>query len=216
MIVCNLPPLKVFVRKEFLMNHCGGTEEGDVEEAFLVSVRSVRGKAFYFEVYLPLFGAVFDKLPVNALLSKVDNVPLKAFTLSDLQLWDCFSNDVQLIEKTFLKGLRCRVRFEKDHLTELFGSGTYLFTLESIQLDPNSTNTTLSQYDEHHKSFNFIALDSGHFALQPNNRVIFYEKSLTPTELHKPYFKACTQDYVCESSGYKRYGEDLSWSYDSN
>ena len=51
---------------------------------------------------------------------------------------------------------------------------------------------------QQHKSFNILKLENGHFAAQPNNRVIFYDKSYTPSELKFPDFKVSTIEYSVE------------------
>ena len=66
-LICNLPAQKVWVRKEYLMNHQDGF--GKFVEGVWVSAKSIPGRAFYFETFLPKYGALFDKLPISAFLS---------------------------------------------------------------------------------------------------------------------------------------------------
>ena len=49
------------------------------------------------------------------------------------------------------------------------------------------------------KSFNIIKLVNGQFAAQPNNRVLFYDQSLTPKGVTKPDFKVSTKEFYCEN-----------------
>jgi hypothetical protein len=49
-----------------------------------------------------------------------------------------------------------------------------------------------------HKSFNILKLDNGHFAAQPNNRIIFYDKSRSPSKMKKPDYKVSTIEYGVE------------------
>ena len=44
-------------------------------------------------------------------------------------------------------------------------------------------NSGYSEIPEEHKSFNILGLDNKHFAAQPNNRCLFFDKSLTPSKL---------------------------------
>ena len=50
-LLANLPNTKVYVRKEYLMDFKGG--HGEVVEGHWVTVKSIPGRAFYFETYLP-------------------------------------------------------------------------------------------------------------------------------------------------------------------
>ena len=57
-LICNLPAEKVWVRKEYLRDHQDG--HGEFVEGVWVSAKSIPGRAFYFETYLPEYGAMYD------------------------------------------------------------------------------------------------------------------------------------------------------------
>ena len=67
-LICNMPAEKVWVRKEYLRDLKDG--HGEFVEGVWVSAKSIPGRAFYFETYLPQYGALFDKLPISAFLSR--------------------------------------------------------------------------------------------------------------------------------------------------
>ena len=67
-LICNLPAYEVWVRKEYLLDHKGG--HGEFVKGVWVSAKSIPGRAFYFETYLPDYAAMFDKLPISAFLSE--------------------------------------------------------------------------------------------------------------------------------------------------
>ena len=73
---------------------------------------------------------------------------------------------------------------------------------------------TYSEVPSQHKSFNILRLDNGHFAAQPNNRVIFYDNSYTPSELKFPDFKVSTQEYSVECEQKWTAGDDDNYFYD--
>ena len=54
-------------RKEYLTDFQSG--HGEFVEGLWVSAKSIQGRAFYFETYLPEYGAMYDKLPISAFLS---------------------------------------------------------------------------------------------------------------------------------------------------
>ena len=67
-LVVNLPMIKVWVRKEYLRDLKDGY--GEFVEGIWVAAKSIPGRAFYFETYLPEYGAFYDKLPISAFVSR--------------------------------------------------------------------------------------------------------------------------------------------------
>ena len=66
-LVANLPPTKVWVRREYLRDLRDG--EGEYTLGYWVTCKSLTGRALYFETYLTEYGALYDKLPISAFLS---------------------------------------------------------------------------------------------------------------------------------------------------
>jgi hypothetical protein len=190
-IVANLPAVKCFVRKEFLYNFEKG--HGELVPCWWVSIKSLRGQAFRIEAYLNEYGALYDKLPLHAgCLKPVEGSPLP---LDYLQLWDCLSYDITVIKKAQLQSMKCKVKLKSGTWAE----GEYMFTVDSAHPDFNIIDTGFSEDVEDHKSYNFIKLDNGQFAAQPNNRVIILEPSSNPKELKVPDFKVATQRWSVET-----------------
>ena len=190
-LVHNLPPIPVYVKKEFLYDLEKG--HGEYTPGIWISVKSVQSKALYFETLLTEYGALYDKLPISAFVWKIgptdDHLPLDV-----LQLWDCFDYDITVIQKPLLS--RCEF-FGKDRNMH---PGEYAFTIDNCHRDSSIIDTNFSEHDPEHKSFNVIKLDNGQFAAQPNNRVIWRDQSLIPDKLQQPDFKVCTQNYVVETT----------------
>jgi len=67
-IVANLPPVKCFVRKEFLYDFEKG--HGELEPCWWISIKSLRGQAFRIEAYLNNYGALYDKLQLQSMRCK--------------------------------------------------------------------------------------------------------------------------------------------------
>jgi hypothetical protein len=95
-----------------------------------------------------------------------------------------------------------------------FYDGYYLFTIDSCHSNPNELDTTLSETPNEHKSFNIIKMDNGQFAAQPNNRLLFYDQSLTPKGLRIPDFKVSTKEFYCEDSTKWSFGDSNDFFYD--
>jgi len=192
-LVANLPPVECFVRKEYLYD-LDGRGEGEYTPAIWVSVKSIRGRALYFESLLTEYGALYDKLPLSAYVWRTSlgyELPLDY-----LEIWDSFSYHITVIEKATLKGLRCAM-YAKD---KEYYNGEYMFTIDSCHDDPNMLNTTLSETPNEHKSFNIIKLDNGQFAAQPNNRMKWFEQSLIAHETKDPDFKVSTKYFSVEQN----------------
>jgi len=134
----NLPPIELYVKKEYLYDLEKG--HGELVEGLWIAVKSIQGRALYFETYLPEYGAVYDKLPLSAFVWKKDyegELPLE-----ELELWDCFSYHISVLEKRFLKGQRAKYYTPSKKWLE----GTYMFTIDSCHADSNILNTTLVNY----------------------------------------------------------------------
>ena len=194
-LVANLPAVHCWVRREFLYDFQQG--HGEYEPCIWTSIKSIRGQAFRIESYLPRYGALYDKLPLSAYVSRTNNLDTAKFlALDELQIWDCMSYDMAIIQKVFLRNLTCKF-YAKD---KQFYSGEYLFTVDNASPDTNIIDTSYSEQAEDHKSFNFIQLDNGQYAAQPNNRCVFLDAASNPPELLFPDFRVCTRKYTVETN----------------
>jgi hypothetical protein len=204
-IIASLPPIKCFVRREFLYNHTKG--QGELEPAIWVSIKALRGQVFRIESLLPAYGALYDKLPLHAYVWKEShgNLPIDF-----LQLWDCMGYRFTVHEKIGLRNLGIKF-LGKD---KQWYYGNYLFTVdfcaEGMDLD-----TGFTEQAEEHKSFNFIRLENGQFATQPNNRCLWYDQSLIPTETKFPDFQAAKDFYTVDGTRKWSAGDDWFYKIDA-
>ena len=182
-LVHPLPPINVFVRKEYLYDLEKG--HGEFTPGIWISVKSTMGKALYFETLLTDYGALYDKLPISAFVWKTDHGEL--LPLDVLQLWDCFDYDITVLQKPILS--RCEF-FGKD---KRMHPGEYEFTIDNAHRDKAYLDTN--------------------FSAQPNNRVIWRDSSLTPEKLLTPDFKVCTQNYAVETEPKWSVGHTDEWQY---
>ena len=187
-----MPSEKVWVRKEYLTDFQSG--EGEFVEGVWVSAKSIPGRAFYFETYLPEYAAMYDKLPISAFVSRPET-PDPDLDLPNLQFWNCMDYGVVNICKQFVGSMEWEVR------TRHFGSmkGKYVCTLDNYHSDIDKIDYSTSETPEEHKSFNLIELNNGQFALYPNNRCRVYDISLTPEEPKIPDFKVSTRYFQVEN-----------------
>ena len=193
-LIANLPTIRCYVRKEFLYNFEKG--HGEYEPCFWVSLKSIRGEAFRIESYLPHYAALYDKLPLHAYVWRTDIDIEKLLPLDHLQIWDCLSYDITILNKKLLSGMSCKFFTKSKEWME----GEYMFTVDQSFPDPNIIDTTFSEDIEDHKSFNFVKCDNGQFAAQPNNRLLIFEPSSNPAKLEFPDFKVATKKWSVEKN----------------
>lgn len=206
MNVINLPPKKVWIRKEYLRDLRDG--HGEYVKAWWVSLKSIWGRSFYFESYIPEYGALYDKLPISAFLNWESDHPDKPRTLekdlplSDLQYWDSFDYDSEIVEKQFLYTMSVEVKHRSGYASE---GGKYLFTIDASHRDRNIPDLTFTEFAEEHKSHNCIIISNGQIGLYPNNRCRWKDESLTPKVLKKPDFLVSTRHFTTETGQYNEY-----------
>ncbi len=119
---------------------------------------SLPGKAILFHCQLNS-GAVYYRLPISAFGKG------RKFPLHLLQPWDCPSTSMEVITYSWLSNqtVSCR-KLNK-------ATGTYVCTF-----DWSGPGTTAEVAHEH-KCLHLIELSNGQFALQPNNYLLWHEKS---------------------------------------
>lgn len=201
-IVAAAPPVKCFVKREFLYNFERG--HGELEPAIWVSIKSLRGQVFRIESLLPRYGALYDKLPIHAYVWK--DKDYGDLPIDTLQLWDCMSYRFTVIEKIGLRNLG--VKFIGKDGNWYFGH--YLFTVDYCA-DGMDVDTGFTEQAEEHKSFNFIRLENGQFAVQPNNRCLWYDQALVPVESRWPDFQAARNLWSVDGTRKWVTGDD--WFY---
>ena len=208
-LICNLPAIHVWVRKEFLRDHEDG--HGEFVKGVWISCKSMPGRAFYFETYLPEYGAMFDKLPISAFTWE-NKTPEQDLSLPNLQFWNCMDYGVVAIHKQFISSMTFEV------MTRNAGTlkGKYVATIDNYHSDINSVDYSTAETPAEHKSHNLIELENGQFGLYPNNRMRIYDNSLTPDKPLMPDFKVSTVEYEVESEDYlARYGDSDDYFYKS-
>lgn len=191
-LIVNLPAIKVWVRKEYLRDLQDGY--GEFVEGVWVSAKSIPGRAFYFETYLPEYGAMYDKLPISAFVS-TPKTPNPDLNLPNLQFWNCMDYGVRCMVKQHISTMDFEV-FTRNYERL---KGQYLFTLDNFHADVDIIDTNVSEIPEEHKSHNCILLENGQFCLYPNNRMRVYDLSLTPETPKIPDFKVSTRIFQIEN-----------------
>ena len=195
-----LPPIPVYVRKEYLYDLEKG--HGEYTPGIWIAVKSVQYKALYFETLLTEYGALYDKLPISAFVSN-PMTPELDLELHNLQFWNCMDYGVRAIYKQFIGSMDFEI-FTRDHQIL---KATYVFTLDNYHPDCDVIDYSTSEIPEEHKSFNILELENGQYAAYPNNRMRVYDNSLTPKNPKMPDFKVSTRCYQVENGYSYRLGD---------
>ncbi len=177
--------LYAHVRLEFLHNL--ESHAGEWSECIVFGMASVGGRAPAFHIVLP-DGTCYWRVPLHALSSRPD---VLARELSELCRWDCFGENVVLTQFDYLTGARMAVFLPRGDKLER-EEGTYLFTIDWM-------NNGFSDEPSQHKCAHVVALDSGLWAAQPNNRVQVLDASFVRPFNAKPSYKTNTRLWRAES-----------------
>lgn len=164
----NIPILDCYVRGEYLQNHESGV--GEFYSCIVFGVISRPNEATLFNILME-DGGVWWGVPISALCWK----ECEHIELSQLQLWNNFSYNIAVTTFAALSNLSC-VYYDRDNVPH---RGEYVFTLDWAQGDYNELRFGYSETPNNHKCGHIIKLDSGHFAIQPNNRLRFFDPSFT-------------------------------------
>lgn len=205
-LVASLPPLQCFIKAEFLYNHTKG--HGELVPCVWVSLKAIRGQVFRIESLLTEYGALYDKLPLHAYVWHTEDSEGPYLPIDTLQLWDCMGYRFTIVEKIGLRNLGVKF-LGKD---KQWHFGTYMFTVDFCA-DGMDVDTGFTETAEEHKSFNFIRLDNGQFAAQPNNRCLWYDQSLIQ-QAKFPDFQAAKTIYSVDGTRKWTAGDD--WFYSIN
>jgi hypothetical protein len=213
-LVANIPTVEVWVDKKYLYDFQKDENgnllgDGEWERGHWVTVKSIPNRALLFETYIDEYGAIYDKLPLSAFRWHLDGLDVE-YPLDWLQIWDCLSYDISVIEKRALRFCRTQSLLKDKSLVE----GEYLFTIDTTHSNPAEIDTGWSETPNEHKSYNISRIQNGQFVAQPNNRTRFIQPSRTDDELKIPYFRYSTKVWSVEGTSKWVNGEN--WSYEND
>jgi hypothetical protein len=196
-IEASLPPIKVWVRDGFFFDDPDNPIYlGKYTKAILISIRCNEGSAALFQV-LTEHGMMRDKLPISAICWKIpENEDVwNLYPFHALQLWDCFSKVFTITTLNYVYNANVDVKMKNGNVV----GGNYLLTIQWGANETFGIDLTLAEDFQEHKSHHLIMLDSGQFALQPNNRIVkWYEPSFVTSEYQGKPWKINTQEFSCE------------------
>lgn len=156
----NIPSFKAFVKKSFFTkdeNHAN-----DYYNVYVFGIQSLAGKILTFHVITD-DGMIRSRVPISEIYTKP---PVNDIPFYYKQLWDCFSENVTVIEYDFLA-------FHKAQIILRDGTsvwGTYLFTVDWF-------NNPYSDEPSDYKCGHIFEGDDGYLLCQPNNRLLWKDSN---------------------------------------
>ena len=176
----NVPKTRVYVRKD-----AWGENPNEFQEAWLVSVRALRGRPFCFQVWVDEFAACYDKVKPDCIYWKLPPEDEDPLLLTEVQMWECLSSDIELFHKAQLADVPTLVYLGEGEFEE----GNYWFTIDCLPEKQSLGYIDVGDSDllDEHKEMNVIRLKNGQIAIYPNNRIKWIPESLTtPEAIKKP------------------------------
>lgn len=198
----NIPNLKLKVRRSWLTKNA---DDKDVfDNCYAFAIQSVAGKILTFHIMTD-YGMLRSRVPMSELFFKE---PTRDIPSHFKQLWDCFGENVSVIEYLYLAEKRCKVILKDKSLVW----ATYLFTVDWF-------NNSYSDEPTDYKCGHILESDDGYILCQPNNRIFWKDANFItnqfPIELKQ--FKVDTKLESVESASDRWVSSDGdSFYYDIN
>lgn len=138
-------------------------DKNTFHEAYAFGIQSVNSKILTFHIMTD-YGMLRSRVPISEIFFKK---PTKDIPYYFKQLWDCFSENVSVIEYDFLKEKRCQVILRDS--SKVWAN--YLFTVDWF-------NNGFSDEPSDYKCGHILVADDGYLLCQPNNRIFWKDSNL--------------------------------------
>jgi hypothetical protein len=194
----NIHNLKLKVRRSWLTK-----KESDIniyENCYAFGIQSVAGKILTFHIMTD-YGMLRSRVPISELFF---NDPENDIPSDFKQLWDCFSENVSVIEYSYLAEKRCKVMLKNKSLIW----ATYIFTVDWFS---NPYSDEPSDY----KCGHILIADDGYLLCQPNNRIYWKDSNWVTKDfpIDPKDFRVDTELECVESKSDKWVSQDSNSFY---
>ena len=187
------------MRKSFFTKN----EENDYDEfyqVYIFALQSLSGKILTFHVMTDS-GMMRSRVPISEIYT---SIPTDDIPYNFKQLWDCFSENVAVIEYDFLAFHRAQVLLRDG--TKVWG--TYMFTVDWF-------NNPYSDEPSDYKCGHILESDEGYLLCMPNNRLFWKDSNWVTKSLPEDLkqFKVDTELDSVENQSDKWVTEDSNCYY---
>lgn len=159
----NIPNLKLKVRRSWMTKR----EEDAFDTCCAFAIQSIAGKILTFHIMTD-YGMMRSRVPISELFFKEPSNDIPA---DFKQLWDCFGENVSVIEYSYLSEKRCKVVLKDKTIVW----ATYLFTVDWF-------NNSYSDEPTDYKCGHVLVADDGYLLCQPNNRIYWKDSNFITKE----------------------------------
>lgn len=160
MLNANIPSFKAIVRKSYFTKQDQDREE--FYNVYVFGLQSCAGTILTFHVMTDS-GMVRSRVPISEIYTKP---PETDIPFNFKQLWDCFSENVSVVEYNFLAFHRAQVVLRDGSKVW----GTYMFTVDWFD---NPYSDEPSDY----KCGHIFESDEGYLMCMPNNRIFWKDSN---------------------------------------
>lgn len=198
----NIPSFKALVRKSYFTKNSKDYDE--FYNVYIFALQSCSGRILTFHGMVDN-GMVRSRIPISEIYTKI---PTNDIPFNYKQLWDCFSENVSVVEYDFLAFHRAQIVLRDG--TKVWG--TYIFTVDWF-------NNPYSNEPSDYKCGHVFESDEGYLLCMPNNRIFWKDSNwvtkLLPEDLKQ--YKVDTELPSVENQSDRWITEDGdSFYYDMN
>jgi hypothetical protein len=196
----NVSSFKAVVKKSYFTKNESDNDE--YYNVYVFGVQSIAGKMLTFHI-LTDSGMMRSRVPLSEIYLQK---PEKDVPFYYKQLWDCFSENVSVIEYDFLAYHRCQVVLRDG--SKVWAN--YMFTVDWY-------NNPYSNEPSDYKCGHILASDDGYLLCMPNNRIFWKDSNWVTKKLPEDLkqYKVDTELLSVENQSDKWITEDTdSFYYD--
>jgi hypothetical protein len=196
----NVSSFKAVVKKSYFTKNEADNDE--YYNVYVFGIQSIAGKMLTFHI-LTDSGMMRSRVPLSEIYIQK---PEKDIPFYYKQLWDCFSENVSVIEYDFLAYHRCQVVLRDG--SKVWAN--YMFTVDWY-------NNPYSNEPSDYKCGHILASDDGYLLCMPNNRIFWKDSNWVTKRLPEDLkqYKVDTELLSVENQSDKWITEDTdSFYYD--
>jgi hypothetical protein len=196
----NVSSFKAVVKKSYFTKNEADNDE--YYNVYVFGIQSIAGKMLTFHI-LTDSGMMRSRVPLSEIYIQK---PEKDVPFYYKQLWDCFSENVSVIEYDFLAYHRCQVVLRDG--SKVWAN--YMFTVDWY-------NNPYSNEPSDYKCGHILASDDGYLLCIPNNRIFWKDSNWVTKKLPEDLkqYKVDTELLSVENQSDKWITEDTdSFYYD--
>jgi hypothetical protein len=196
----NIPSFKALVKKSYFTKNLDDKDE--YYNVYVFGIQSCSGKILTFHVITDS-GMLRSRVPISEIYTRI---PTNDVPFNYKQLWDCFSENVSVVEYDFLSFHRAQVLLRDGSKVW----ATYIFTIDWYD---NPYSDEPSDY----KCGHILESDDGYLLCMPNNRIFWKDSNFVtkPLPENLKQFKVDTDLPSVENQSDRWVAEDTdSFYYD--